>query len=550
MPNSTEKTALAMQLFGKAGMEMIPMLNGGSDGLAKIQDALQKMGGVISTETGLRAEEFNDSLNAIKKSSGSLTNQLMTDLLPALGEVAKYFEESSKNGSSLTSISGGIKTVFETIVILAANVAYTFKAVGNEIGGLTAQMVELVSGDWIHGKSNFTLIGEQMKKDAAEARASLDAFEQRILNPPKLEAPEKKSSGNLPGIDTEKTNKALDDLLKKSQSFASELVISHESAFDKIVSKYVAMDAELSKAGAAGTAQRKALYKSFEAYMLDEQDKRTAKIAANAEKEAAVNSKLIEMQQEKFTKMKEKADEASVFDEARENKRYEAQQRELEKDRQVLEEKHLWNLQSEKKYLDAKEALEKEHQTKMSQTSKTFGVSLVQFEAQNATQRTQTFAAGLAQMTAVGAQKNRALFEINKIASAANATISGIQAVQDSFAFGARWGGPIGGAAMAAIAVAATLANIEAINGTQFGGGAPNVGGGGVPSMSTSPGIPVAPQPAPATPTQAVAASESRQVNFYIPGGLSIVNLQQFTRDHLIPAWNEAVGDGVVINVV
>ncbi len=546
MPNSTEKTALAMQMFGKAGMDMIPLLNGGSEGLEKLRDEAEKLGVVISTDTAARAEEFNDNITRIKKSSEGLTNHIMADLLPAMGEVAQAFADSGKNGSALTEISGGIKTIFETITIVAAEVAFTFKGVGTEIGGIAAQVNALAHADF----SGFKQIGKSMKDDAEQARKELDEFEQRILNPPKRKAEESNSTGAIPSLDTEAINKALEALLKKSQSFSDELVISHESAFDKIVTKYVAMDAELTKAGSAGNEQRKALAKAFEAFMVDESDKRTAKIAEDAEKEAAANSKILDAQQEKFTKMKEKADEASQFGEEREKARYAAQLRELEKDRQVLEDKHLSTLESEAKFNAAKEALEKEHQTRMAQTSKTYGMTLVQFEKSTAMQRTETMAAGLEQMTAVGAAKHRALFEINKIAGMANATIKGVEAVQSSYAFGAEWGGPVGGAAMAAIAIAATLANIEAISSTEFGGGAPNVGGGGVPSMSTSPGIPVAPQPAPAPPTQAVAAAESRQVNFHIPGGLSIVDLQQFTRDHIIPALNEAVGDGVVVNVV
>jgi len=139
------------------------------------------------------------------------------------------------------------------------------------------------------------------------------------------------------------------------------------------------------------------------------------------------------------------------------------------------------------------------------QISQAFGISLVQFEKQNAAQRASTLASGLMQMTAVGAAKNRELFEINKIASIANATISGIRAVQDSYAFGATWGGPVGGAIMAAIAVAATAANLAAINSTQFGGGGASAGGGGIPSLATSPGVPVSVQPpvASAAPVQA-----------------------------------------------
>lgn len=90
-------------------------------------------------------------------------------------------------------------------------------------------------------------------------------------------------------------------------------------------------------------------------------------------------------------------------------------------------------------------------------------------------------------MTAATAQHSRAMFEINKVASIAKATIDGYEAVQSSYKFGASIGGPVVGAAFAAVAVAATAANISAIAKTQFNGG----GKGVSPNNATQAPIPV-----------------------------------------------------------
>ena len=64
MPDGTKKTALAMEIFGKAGKDLIPMLNAGSDGLHDMLTEADSLGQVMSTETAQSAEKFNDSLNA------------------------------------------------------------------------------------------------------------------------------------------------------------------------------------------------------------------------------------------------------------------------------------------------------------------------------------------------------------------------------------------------------------------------------------------------------------------------------------------------------
>jgi len=61
MPDGVEKTALAVQIFGKAGMDMIPMLNLGSAGLAEAQEKAAEYGKRMA-ELAPQADKFNDKL--------------------------------------------------------------------------------------------------------------------------------------------------------------------------------------------------------------------------------------------------------------------------------------------------------------------------------------------------------------------------------------------------------------------------------------------------------------------------------------------------------
>src|SRR5262245_11950463 len=59
------KTAIAVTLFGRAGADLIPLLNQGADGIAKQTREAEKLGLVMSTKTVKAAEEFNDNLKRI-----------------------------------------------------------------------------------------------------------------------------------------------------------------------------------------------------------------------------------------------------------------------------------------------------------------------------------------------------------------------------------------------------------------------------------------------------------------------------------------------------
>lgn len=61
MPDGVQKTALAVQLFGKAGMDMIPMLNMGSKGLAEAQEKADAYGKMMA-ELAPHADKFNDEM--------------------------------------------------------------------------------------------------------------------------------------------------------------------------------------------------------------------------------------------------------------------------------------------------------------------------------------------------------------------------------------------------------------------------------------------------------------------------------------------------------
>jgi len=191
------KTALAVKLFGKSGMDMIPFLNQGSSGIRALMQEAERLGLKLSTETAQAAEAFNDNLTALKASSSGLGISLATELLAPLRVVTDAIREGQGEATGFAAILGGaLKTTLEAILVLGVNVAYVFKSMGTEIGGMAAQLTALARLD-IRG---FKAIGEAMREDAVKARAEVDALSARILNPPQARptgpAPSSSAAGN------------------------------------------------------------------------------------------------------------------------------------------------------------------------------------------------------------------------------------------------------------------------------------------------------------------------------------------------------------------
>lgn len=96
MEDGPTKARIAVELFGKAGVEMIPMLNMG-------RDAIEELGVKMTTDFAQRAEAFNDTLTMIKMRSKVLTTAMVAELLPTLQEIATAFLDVAKTKPDITS---------------------------------------------------------------------------------------------------------------------------------------------------------------------------------------------------------------------------------------------------------------------------------------------------------------------------------------------------------------------------------------------------------------------------------------------------------------
>lgn len=88
MPNGAEKTALAMQLFGRSGAQMIPFLNNGAAGIEQFTDKAKSMGLVLDdasmsiwSKARVSMREYSAAVQGAKASLGQ-------DLVPVITAVS------------------------------------------------------------------------------------------------------------------------------------------------------------------------------------------------------------------------------------------------------------------------------------------------------------------------------------------------------------------------------------------------------------------------------------------------------------------------------
>lgn len=96
MPDGAKKTALAMQLFGRSGMQMIPFLNQGRDGLDAMRKEAELFGRVISTKAGKAAEDLNDNISRLASVVQGFFFEAISDVLPTLNRFVESLVEGHK----------------------------------------------------------------------------------------------------------------------------------------------------------------------------------------------------------------------------------------------------------------------------------------------------------------------------------------------------------------------------------------------------------------------------------------------------------------------
>lgn len=177
--DGAEKSALAIEIFGKQGEALIPLLNQGATGIALLRQEGENLGAVFGGDLAKQAADFNDNLTRISLSSEGARLALAGELLPTLNKLAAAFIEARDGSNSLaTTLGSGVRTVVEAAVVLYSDVVFVLKGIGREIGAIGAQFAALGRLDF----KGWSAISDAVREDGVRAREELDKFQRDVLS--------------------------------------------------------------------------------------------------------------------------------------------------------------------------------------------------------------------------------------------------------------------------------------------------------------------------------------------------------------------------------
>jgi hypothetical protein len=93
MEDHTTKAALAQELFGRGGLELLPMLKDGASGIQALGEEAERLGLVMDEETARSAEALTDAFARLSKAVGAIMWSIGGALGPTLEKVAAWLEK-------------------------------------------------------------------------------------------------------------------------------------------------------------------------------------------------------------------------------------------------------------------------------------------------------------------------------------------------------------------------------------------------------------------------------------------------------------------------
>lgn len=100
------KTAISVALFGRAGADLVPVLNQLSGGLGQIKSEAEAAGQVISTRTARAAEEFNDNITRLQGNLSKLGNVIASTVVGPLRDLTDRLVAASQAGGIVGLLLG------------------------------------------------------------------------------------------------------------------------------------------------------------------------------------------------------------------------------------------------------------------------------------------------------------------------------------------------------------------------------------------------------------------------------------------------------------
>jgi len=253
------KAGAAMDIFGRAGVDLLTVLNQGSDGIAKMRQEADSFGLTISQNAADAAAAFNDELTRLENRLTGMGQAMALDVIPVLTEMMKQMnspqisdsvDKISNLNSVLIRMYGGVLLVRDSFKLLGESIgqAAGFARLGFKsiLAGLDVVRKRVVQGvaeigglfsDDLRGFADYVredaeasdryfaelLVNLKNAKDGSyDAEGGLSAFSETLAKMDKLWEAANKTGEKSNKVVGKDAPKSYDSATKSAEKFAEQ----------------------------------------------------------------------------------------------------------------------------------------------------------------------------------------------------------------------------------------------------------------------------------------------------------------------------------------
>ena len=194
MPPGAQKSALAVKLFGRQGMQLLPLLNNSASSIDDLRKKAEELGLVMSDDAVDASVEYTDALDTMQRTFNALKYSLGTKLMPVftnvmtkvtnyVGKLKKAFDEKGFRGvietirDTLAQIPSKLKLKLANMLGLENPDEATWAEIGKKIfQGLTKRirsgggfLKKLILGDEYTEEATWLDVGQKIVGWLSEA---------------------------------------------------------------------------------------------------------------------------------------------------------------------------------------------------------------------------------------------------------------------------------------------------------------------------------------------------------------------------------------------
>ena len=208
MPDGAKKAELAVALFGKAGADLIPLLN---QGAANLELFKSKLTTKEFEDFTTRSDQFGESLTGLSVKTGTFALELTATLLPALQSILEVFSDLFNTDQDWTALFKVIEVAVRGIAIAVYSVVKVVDILSKDIFASLKAAKQGLAGDFAGA----------FKTIATRHQIALEEEKQNYADLNKLAfgssaAPKAKAAGRPAALDTSAADTAAAAAAKKA----------------------------------------------------------------------------------------------------------------------------------------------------------------------------------------------------------------------------------------------------------------------------------------------------------------------------------------------